>query len=609
LDQNNQIGETPKTVQLMIRGNSRTGTMHSPRHRLRHFLRQVQRHLLPSLGLVTLLTAQAVNAMTVYTARNIITMEPALPAATAVAVENGRIVAVGSLASLQPLIESRNAEIDTTLADHILMPGFIDPHVHPSLPAITTQFPYLAPDDWSLPTGEFPGATTPKAYETRLRALAAAHGDSTVPFIAWGYHPLWHGEVYRDTLNAWFPDQPVMIWHRSFHELIGNDAALEMLGITEQDTLGNHESDWARGHFWENGLKVVVPKLSFLFEPQRFSAGMKNFVEMLHQAGVTTVLDMGTGVFGNPAQEIALIRQATESSEAPARIILTPIITDFLAREKTPAQAMAEIDTWREGNSRRVIIDHHFKIMMDGAIFSGLSQMGSPGYLDGHEGQWMAPLEVTTEWARAFWNAGYKIHAHTNGDKSAAALINLLRTLQSENYRPDHRLTLEHYAYTTEDQSRQLKALGALVSANPYYHYILSDQYSEEWLGPDRGHQMVRLGSLERLGVPFALHSDNPMAPLSPLTLAHAAVNRVTINGNLTGANERISLDAALRAITIDAAWVMGWEDEIGSVRAGKRADFAVLEADPYETDPDKLKDIVVWGTIFEGILHPIAKR
>lgn len=566
------------------------------------------RHLLSILCLGTVLTLQTAHAMTVYTAKKIITMEPALPEATAVAVEDGRIVAVGSLQSLQPLIETRNATIDDTLAGKILMPGLIDPHVHPSLPAVTTQFPYLAPDSWSLPTGEFPGATTPQAYEARLKVLAAAHDDPSVPFIAWGYHPLWHGEVYRDTLNSWFPDQPVMIWHRSFHEIIGNDAALEMLGVSEEDTLGNHESDWARGHFWENGLKAIVPKLSFLFEPQRFGAGMANFLEMVHQAGVTTVLDMGTGVFGNPTQEIALIRQTTESSEAPLRIILTPIITDFLARGKTPEEALLEIAQWREGNSRRVMIDRHFKLMMDGAIFSGLSQMGPPGYLDGHEGQWMAPLEVTAQWAEVFWNADYKIHAHTNGDKSAAALIELLRSLQSQHYRPDHRLTLEHFAYSTQDQSRQLKALGAVVSANPYYHYILSDQYSQEWLGPDRGNQMVRLGSLERLGVPFALHSDNPMAPLSPLTLAHVAVNRVTINGNLTGANERISLDAALRAVTVDAAWVMGWEDEIGSIRAGKRADFAILDADPYQVDPRKLKDIAVWGTIFEGELYPVAR-
>jgi hypothetical protein len=255
-----------------------------------------------------------------------------------------------------------------------------------------------------------------------------------------------------------------------------------------------------------------------------------------------------------------------------------------------------------------VLVENHFKLMLDGAIFSGLAQMGPPGYLDGHEGIWMAPLPVTTQWARAFWNAGYQLHAHTNGDKSAAAFIELLRSLQAQKPRTDHRFTLEHFAYSTQDQSRQLKALGALVSANPYYHYLLSDMYSELWLGEDRGSQMVRLGSLERLQVPFALHSDSPMAPLSPLTLAWNATNRITINGVTSGLEERISLDAALRAITTDAAWIVGWEDEIGSIRAGKRADFTVLEADPYAVGVAGLKDIPVWGTVFEGEVHPVSK-
>ena len=145
-----------------------------------------------------------------------------------------------------------------------------------------------------------------------------------------------------------------------------------------------------------------------------------------------------------------------------------------------------------------------------------------------------------------------------------------------------------------------------VVSANPYYDFLLSDIYTEKMLGPDRGRQMVKLGSLERLGVPFALHSDCPTGPLAPLTLAAAAEQRITINGNQTAQSERISRDAALRAITIDAAWVIGEENEIGSIRAGKRADFTVLEQDPYRVEAAKLADIEVWGTVFEGQLYPV---
>jgi len=553
-------------------------------------------------------TGEMSEDLVIYTAKKFITMEPALPEATAVAVKDGRIVGVGTLESLKPWTDSHPYRVDTMLEDKVVMPGLIDPHVHPSLPAVLTPGVFLAPDDWTLPMGFFPGATNHEDFVELLKGYVAQHEDWSVPFIAWGFHELWHGDVYREKLDALFGDRPVILWQRSFHELIFNSAALDFVGLSEADVEGNDEIVWAKGHFWEMGAQMMMVKLGpVLFEPGRYGAGMKTFLDMCHQSGVTTVADMGTGIFGDPVGETALIRDTAESNEAPTRIILTPIITDFRGRGKTPQEALDEIDEWREGNTRRVMFDRRFKIMMDGAIFGGQSQFDFPGYIDGHEGAWLAPLDVTREWAEAFWKEGYQIHAHVNGDLSTKEWLNLLRHLQKVHPRVDHRFSLEHFAYATEDQNRQIKALDAVVSANPYYHYILSDIYSDQWLGVDRGSQMVRLGSLERLGVPFTLHSDCPMAPLAPLTLAWCAANRVTINGNVHP-EELISLDAALRAVTIDAAWVLGYEDSIGSIRAGKNADFTILEDDPYEVGAEGLKDIGIWGTVFEGELHPIDK-
>ena len=563
---------------------------------------------LATVLLVYALACTARAEVTVYTADLIRTMEPAVPEATAVAVEQGRIVAVGSLDDMAPVLRLRGGTVDRRFEGQVIVPGFIDPHVHPSLPAVLTQFPFVAPDDWSLPTGAFPGATTPEAYKVRLLELAQQHTDPTVPFITWGYHPLWHGEVWRADLNDWFEDQPVMIWHRSFHELIGNDAAWALLGVTAEDAAGTEEADWERGHFYEGGLKAVVGKLGFLFEPARFGHGMQNFLTMMHQNGVTTALDMGTGIFGDPVREIAAVRAVAETFPVPARIILTPIIVDFLARGIAPAQALAEVRTWQSQDTARVTVGNHFKLMLDGAIFSGLSQFGPPGYLDGHQGVWMAPREATHYYARTFWDAGFQLHAHANGDAAAAWFIDLLETLLRESPRADHRMTLEHFAYSTEDQTRQLSALDALVSANPYYHYILSELYAESWLGPDRARQMVRLGSLERAGVPLGLHSDSPMAPLSPLTLIWAASARETIGGSPGLASEALSRRGALRAVTIDAAWILGREDDLGSIRAGKIADFTVLDADPMTVPDDQLRDIGIIATVFAGSPYPVTR-
>ena len=563
---------------------------------------------------ITIMVALALLSLThgiqaetvVYTAKLIRTMEPALPEATAVAVEDGKVLAVGSLDSLSPLIASRGARIDRQFEDKVMTPGFIDPHVHPTLPAVLTQFPFLAPDDWYLPTGDFPGATTPEGYRSALQNLVAQHDDASVPFVAFGYHPLWHGEVWRDDLNNWFGDTPVMIWHRSFHELIGNDAAWELLGVTKEDAEAiPHGASWERGHFYELGLRAVFPRMGFLFEPARYMKGMQNFLSMMHESGVTTAADMGTGIFGNPVGEIQAIKAAVASDPVGVRVLLTPIITDFITRQKSAEQALAEVRDWQTMNDDQVTVGNHFKLMIDGAIFSGLSQMGSPGYLDGHTGVWMVDVPTLETFAKTFWDAGFQIHAHSNGDAATARFIDLLDYLLRESPRADHRMTLEHFAYSTEDQNRKLAALGAAVSANPYYHYILSEMYSGDWLGPDRGPQMVRLGSLESKGVPVGLHSDSPMAPLSPLTLMWTAVARENISGEKTGQGEVMSRYGALKAITIDAAWILGLEDSIGSIRAGKAADFTVLAADPLTVPLEQLRSIEVIGTVYAGTAYP----
>ncbi len=562
---------------------------------------------------ITIMVALALLSLThgiqaetvVYTAKLIRTMEPALPEATAVAVEDGKVLAVGSLDSLSPLIASRGARIDRQFEDKVMTPGFIDPHVHPTLPAVLTQFPFLAPDDWYLPTGDFPGATTPEGYRSALQNLVAQHDDASVPFVAFGYHPLWHGEVWRDDLHDWFGDTPVMLWHRSFHELIANDAAWELLGVTKDDADAiPHGASWERGHFYELGLRAVFPRMGFLFEPARYMKGMQNFLSMMHESGVTTAADMGTGIFGNPVAEIQAVKAAVAGDPVGVRVLLTPIITDFITRQKSAEQALAEVREWQTMNDDHVTVGNHFKLMIDGAIFSGLSQMGSPGYLDGHTGVWMVDVPTLETFAKTFWDAGFQIHAHSNGDAATARFIDLLDYLLRESPRADHRMTLEHFAYSTEDQNRKLAALGAAVSANPYYHYILSEMYSGDWLGPDRGPQMVRLGSLESKGVPVGLHSDSPMAPLSPLTLMWTAVARENISGEKTGQGEVMSRYGALKAITIDAAWILGLEDSIGSIRAGKAADFTVLAADPLTVPLEQLRSIEVIGTVYAGTAH-----
>jgi predicted amidohydrolase YtcJ len=120
-------------------------------------------------------------------------------------------------------------------------------------------------------------------------------------------------------------------------------------------------------------------------------------------------------------------------------------------------------------------------------------------------------------------------------------------------------------------------------------------------MGPDRAHRINACRSALAAGVRLAIHSDAPVTPLAPLFTAWCAVNRVTPSGRVLGAAEALTVPEALRAITLGAAWTLKLDHEVGSIECGKRADFAVLDDDPYEVAPAALKDVPVWGTVLSG--------
>jgi predicted amidohydrolase YtcJ len=205
-----------------------------------------------------------------------------------------------------------------------------------------------------------------------------------------------------------------------------------------------------------------------------------------------------------------------------------------------------------------------------------------------------------------YWDLGYQLHIHVNGDAGLDMVLDQLEANLKRRPRQDHRTVIVHFALSTPAQVERIRRLGAIVSGNPYYPVALADNYRSNGLDPARADNMVRMGDVERAGISYSFHSDMPMAPGRPLFLMWSGVNRVTNDGNVRGADQRVSRLGALEAVTLEAAYSLQMEKDVGSIVPGKLANFTILAENPVTIDPMKIKDIAVWGTVQEGRVLPV---
>lgn len=544
--------------------------------------------------------------LTVYIARKIHTMNESMPQATAVVVADDMIVEVGTLESVQPWLDAHPHRIDETFADKVLMPGFIDPHLHPSMAALLMPMHFITALPWRLPDRNVVAVQGHEQYIDELARIEATLTDPNEPLMTWGYHELWHGEINRTLLNTISATRPIVVWQRSFHEIFVNDAALAMTGLDEERLEGHPQVDVAAGRFSESGQALAAAAMmGYLTAPERFTHGLNITKQAVHAGGHTTIGDL-TGTYFDTDQEWEDLVAVLGTDDTPFRVQMVPMGTREMGGDHAAALARVERRA-QERTGDRLFYRKHVKLFADGGFFAQLMQMQPPGFIDGHHGEWMFAPEQIEELARMYWNEGYQIHLHCTGDMGVQLAVEVLEKLQWERPRFDHRFTIEHFGLSTPEQVQKLAALGAIVSANVYYVHELGEKYWTQSVGHERASQMARLGTLARHNVVTALHSDFTMAPAEPLVSAWVAVNRIGEQGAVLGAEERLTVHQAMRAITIDAAFVLGMEDEIGSIRSGKKADFTVLEDDPYEVEPSEIKDIDIWGTIFEGTPFPLG--
>ncbi len=509
---------------------------------------------------------------------------------------------------MEPWLRRYPHSIDDRYSDKIMMPGFIDPHTHLRLSGTYMGLEYVGPIDSAAPGGMRKGLPSRDAVLNQLRALAAEQTDPTTPITAWGYDPASQsGHLDRDMLDQISDSVPIWVIAYAPHIVYVNTPMLEMIGVNDDSVghgIGRYPDGRLNGWFVETEATALAtrPVSKLIYGPNAGRTAIDRMGAVAKAAGVTTTADLIWGLADGFEPEWDDHAKAIAEGTFPLRIFMIPF-EPKLVREYG-SEMLNFLETKRaEGDDR--LNTHGIKYVNDGSYPSMTLVMNEPGYLDednAHKGE--VPWEDMVERMLPFWKAGVQIHSHANGDRTLDMTLDTLEALQRIHPRFDHRFTVEHYCISSPSQARRLSALGGQASVNIYFVHFRAQLHSDHGFGPDRSEATARLGSLERAGAPFALHSDFNLVvtPLSPLLAAWCAVNRIGADGETVLApGERISVDRALRAITIDAAYILNRDDRLGSIEVGKHADFTVLADDPYQVNPRNLKDIEVCDTVLAG--------
>lgn len=549
------------------------------------------------------------STTTVYPARKIITMNPMQESATHVAVRDGRVLAVGTLADMQAW---GAFTLDARFANKVLMPGLVEGHCHLKEGSMW-DWTYLGWFDRRDPQGKvWAGLRSMDAVVARLSEVAAqmaADGlPDSEPLIAWGFDPIYFGGermtvIHMDRAST---TRPIVVGHANGHLMNVNTPMLTLADVTRDNEVEGvvkfAEGPMAgepTGELQEPAaMYLVLRKIgnAGLLAPMT-ETGVRSFARLACMQGVTTATDL-VNKLGDA--DCSVLENVTADDGFAVRIL--PAFQAFHGTHGA-AKGAEHVKALMARNSDRLRYGL-VKMMLDGSIQGFSARLRWPGHFNGApNGIWVtAPAQYETDF-ETYHRAGLLIHTHTNGDEASEVAINAIERVLTQAPRPDHRHTLQHGQMIDAPLFKRMAALGLCANLFANHLWYWGDQHYEMTMGPDRANRLDACGSALAAGVSLAIHSDAPVTPLGPLFTAWCAVNRITPKGRVLGENEKITVAQALRAITLGAAWTLKLDHEIGSIECGKRADFCVLEDDPLEMDPATLKDVRVWGTVLSGRL------
>lgn len=536
----------------------------------------------------------------IYLTRGIITADPSNPTAEAVAVLDGKIVAVGSEADLYE--KYPNALWDGQYMKSFIIPGLIDPHVHMTLGSMMYGLDWVPPWDMPHPDGLVEGTNSKLELLQRITNFNLSKTDDS-PLILYGYHNLVQGDIDKNDLDAISETRPIIIWHYSGHDFYMNTPALSLFEITPDmhktyEGVALNKNGELTGRIFEDAVAPLLPKLApYLLNPAHIEKGFNGYEKLLVEGGVTTIAEMGYGIFGRKFENQVLEAHYDETD--PYSLYLVPEHRAFAAEfgEDSPAKIveLAKDDP-------RIL--PQVKLFTDAAFYSQTMKLAAPGYLSGQskgtDGLWVTEPEDLPSLMSSYWDEGLDIHIHSNGD--AAQNSTLAAFSRQTPGQEGQRLIIEHAGLITPNQMAKASELGVGISAASHYVNFMGEDYRP--VIAEKADYITPLASAFAAGLHVTVHSDAPLAPPMPLLAAGRHMTRATREGGVSTPSERLTAEQALRAVTLEAAWSLGLEDEIGSIEVGKRANFTILGANPMDLPGESWGAIPIKGVMLDGKMH-----
>ena len=534
---------------------------------------------------------RAASAPFLVTGAQLITMNAAAPAAEAMLVEAGRIAWVGMLDNMPEAAEGM-ARLD--LKGKVVVPGFVEPHMHLPPLAMMHGFSNIGPN----------------RFDSTEQALAQLAEDAaSTPKGEWlvgrQFDPsLQHGPDYltKDMLDAVSTDHPVFVYNTSLHLGYCNSVALTLADIdaTTPDPQGAEIGRDAQGN--PNGVLKAGPAMALVV---RHNTKLKhgNIVEsclsVLRQAnavGITMLCDQGTGMFQG-IKELEVYQSMRDSGRMTARFRYS--VSQGMAQRWDEAKLL-----WGEGDEwvRRT----GWKIVSDGSNQgrTGLQREAFIG-IDGDNAHGMAYIEKPELDAavETRLRQGWAVCVHANGDAAIDRALDAFAKAKAKGLDPAAmRCRIEHCSILHDEQIEQMAQLGLSPSFLIGHVHYWGKAFVEDIFGLEKASKLDRTGACEDQGIRWSLHSDDPVTEMNPLRcMENAVVRNMWRSDKLLSPEERVPAAAALRAMTIDAAWQCHSDHEVGSLEVGKFADFVVLDQDPLTMAPEGLGSIEVLQTWVGG--------